>query len=188
MDLLVLSNGIAQWLECWTCDWKVMDLNPCRSGGRIFFSRVKFLCWLLFWYLFHSCITAVAHKRSWSSCQSAGGRLQINTHTPYVCGFAWNDIVHGCMVYTERAETAVSCGITHASAVITPLRWTLKIIFKKLQKKLVRDQSLSNCVLTYFNTVIILLHGRLHIYWSGSGALDQRSVCLQLCADLTSTQ
>ena len=30
-------------------------------------------------------------------------RLQLNTHTPYVCGFAWSDMVHGCMVYTELA-------------------------------------------------------------------------------------
>ena len=31
------------------------------------------------------------------------------------------------MVYTERAETAaVSCGIGHASAVSTPLRWIFK--------------------------------------------------------------
>ena len=29
--------------------------------------------------------------------------LQLNTHTPYVCGFAWSDMVHGCMVYTELA-------------------------------------------------------------------------------------
>ena len=37
-------------------------------------------------------------------------------------------MVHGCMVYTERAEmAAVSCGTSHASAVSTPLRW----IFKK---------------------------------------------------------
>ena len=35
------------------------------------------------------------------SAKSAGGRLQLNTHTPYVCGFAWSDMVHGCMVYTE---------------------------------------------------------------------------------------
>ena len=36
--------------------------------------------------------------------------LQLNMHTPYVCGFAWSDIVHGCMVYTERAKmAAVSC-------------------------------------------------------------------------------
>ena len=39
------------------------------------------------------------------SAKSAGGRLQLNTHTPYVRGFAWSDTVHGCMVYTERAET-----------------------------------------------------------------------------------
>ena len=38
------------------------------------------------------------------SAESAGGRLQLNTHIPYVCGFAWSDTVHGCMVYTERAE------------------------------------------------------------------------------------
>ena len=37
------------------------------------------------------------------SAKSAGGRLQLNTHTPYVCGFAWSDMVHGCMVYTELA-------------------------------------------------------------------------------------
>ena len=39
---------IACWLECWTRDRKVVSLNPGRSGGRIFFSRVNFLCWLLF--------------------------------------------------------------------------------------------------------------------------------------------
>ena len=31
------------------------------------------------------------------SAKSAGGRLQLNTHTPYICGFAWSDMVHGCM-------------------------------------------------------------------------------------------
>ena len=41
-------------------------------------------------------------------------------------------MVHGCMVYTERAEmAAVSCGTSHASAVTTPLRW----IFKKIKIK-----------------------------------------------------
>ena len=61
--------GIAQWLECWTHDWKVMGLNPCRSSGIIFFSSVNFLCWLLFQYLFHPRVTAVASKRSQSLCQ-----------------------------------------------------------------------------------------------------------------------
>ena len=39
------------------------------------------------------------------SAKSAGGRLQLNTHTPYVCGSAQSDTVHGCMVYTEREPT-----------------------------------------------------------------------------------
>ena len=55
--------GIAQWLERRTRDWKVAGSNPCRSGGRIFFSWVDFLCWLLFRYPFHSSVTAVARKK-----------------------------------------------------------------------------------------------------------------------------
>ena len=52
------------------------------------------------------------------SAGSAGGRLQLNTHARDVCGFAYSDMVHGCKVYTERAETiAVSCDTSHASAV-----------------------------------------------------------------------
>ena len=91
----------------------------------IFFSRVDFLCCLSFRYLFHPCVTAVARKKDPShAAKSAGGRLQLNMHTPYVCGFAWSDMAHGCMVYTERAEMAtVSYGTSHASAVSTPLRW-----------------------------------------------------------------
>ena len=61
------------------------------------------------------------------STKSAEGRLHLNTHAPYVCGYALSDMVHGCMVYTERAETAaVSCGTSHAGAFSTPLRWLLK--------------------------------------------------------------
>ena len=67
------------------------------------------------------------HKDPGHFAKSTGGRLQLNTHTPYVCGFALSDMVHGCMVYTEHAEmAAVSCGTSHASAVSTPLRWIFK--------------------------------------------------------------
>ena len=39
-------------------------------------------------YPFHpGRVTAVARKKSGHSAKSAGGRLQLNTHTPYVCGF-----------------------------------------------------------------------------------------------------
>ena len=119
--------GIAQWLEHRTRDQKVAGSNPCRSSGRIFFSRVNFLCWLLFRYLFHPCVTAVARKRPRSLCQKC--RLQLNTHTPYICGFAWNDMVHDCIVYTECTEmAAVSCGTSHTSTVNTPLWWIFKNI------------------------------------------------------------
>ena len=72
--------GIAQWLECRTCDWKVEGLNPCRSSRRIFFSMVNFLCWLLFRFLFRPRATTVACKRSRHSARSAGGGLQLNTY------------------------------------------------------------------------------------------------------------
>ena len=47
LGLLCYGAGIAQWLERRTRDWKVADSNPCRSGGRIFFSKVDFLCWFI---------------------------------------------------------------------------------------------------------------------------------------------
>ena len=135
--------GVAQWLERRTRDRKVAGSNPCWSGGRIFFSRVNFLCWLLFRYPFHPLVTAVARKRPRLSAKSAGGRLPLNTHTPYVCGFAWSYMVHGCMVYTERAEmAAVSCGTSHASAVSTPLRWIFKKKKKKKKKRAIKNYSL----------------------------------------------
>ena len=40
----IRGAGIAQWLERRTRDLKVAGLNPCWNGGRIFFSRVDFLC------------------------------------------------------------------------------------------------------------------------------------------------
>ena len=64
-----LGAGIAQWLEHRTPDWKVAGSNPCWNGGRIFFSRVDFLCWLLFRYPFHPRVTTVARKKSRSFCQ-----------------------------------------------------------------------------------------------------------------------
>ena len=49
--------GIDQWLEHQTCDWKVTGPNPCRSSRINLFSRINFLCWLLFRYPFHPCST-----------------------------------------------------------------------------------------------------------------------------------
>ena len=53
--------GLSPWLERWSHEWKVMGLSPGRSGSRISFFRVKFLCWLLFWYPSHPRVTVTAH-------------------------------------------------------------------------------------------------------------------------------
>ena len=90
---------MAQWLEHRTRDWTVAGSNPCRSSGRIFIPTVNFLCCLLFRYPFHSRVTAVARKYSGHSAKSASGRLQLNTHAPYVCGFAWSDLWYGTWLY-----------------------------------------------------------------------------------------
>ena len=54
---------------------------PCWNGGRIFFSRVDFLCWLLFRYPFHPRVTTVACKKSLSFCQKC--RWQVTAKHAY---------------------------------------------------------------------------------------------------------
>jgi len=65
-----------------------------------FLSRVNFLCRLLLRCPFHHRATAAARKRSrpGHSAKSAGGRLQLNTCTSYVCGFKESDTINWCMV------------------------------------------------------------------------------------------
>ena len=43
-----MGAGIACWLQHQTHDRKIASSNPSRSSRRIFFSRVNFVCWLLF--------------------------------------------------------------------------------------------------------------------------------------------
>ena len=125
------KQGIAQWLERRTCDWKVAGSNPCWSGGRIFFSRVSFLCWLLFRYPFHPHVTAVARKRPRSFCQKR--RWQVTAKHAYTLRMWLCMKWHGAWLYgvhrTRRdwlSLAADSCGTSHASAVSTPLRWIFK--------------------------------------------------------------
>ena len=120
-----LGAGIAQWLERQTSDWKVAGSNPCWNSGRIFFSRVDFLCWLLFRYLFHPRVTTVARKRSRSFCQKC--RWQVTAKHAYTLRMWLCMKWHGAWLYgvhTTCTETAsVSCGTSHASTVSTPLQW-----------------------------------------------------------------
>ena len=122
--------GIAQWLEGQTRDRKVPGLSPNRNGRRMFFSRVNFLCWLLFRYPFHPHVTAVARKRSRSFCQKC--RWQVAKHTYALCGFEWVTLVHGWMVYPELAPKTAAFHVAPAmqhpkSAISTPLPWILII-------------------------------------------------------------
>ena len=75
------NNSVVRALDLWS---KGYSSNPCRGGGRMFFTRVDFLCWLFFQYLFHPCVTAVAHKRSQSICQKCMWQVTVK-HTCTLC-------------------------------------------------------------------------------------------------------
>ena len=74
--------GTACWLERRTRDRKVASSNPGRSGGRISFSRGNFVCRLLFGVCSTPVLPQWRLKDPSHSAKSAGGRLQLNTHTP----------------------------------------------------------------------------------------------------------
>ena len=75
-------TGMACWLERRTRDRKVASSNRCRSGGKMFFSRVNFLCWLLFGVRSTPVLPQQHIKDPGHSAKSAGDRLHLNTHTP----------------------------------------------------------------------------------------------------------
>ena len=69
-------------VKCRTHDKKVASSNPSRSGGRIFFSRVIFVLWLLFGVCSTPVLPQWQVKDPGHSAKCAGGRLHLNTHTP----------------------------------------------------------------------------------------------------------
>ena len=64
--------------ECRARDWKVVSSNPGRSSWRIFFSRVNFVCWLLFRVWSTRMLLQWHVKNPGHSAKSAGGRLHLN--------------------------------------------------------------------------------------------------------------
>ena len=61
---------------------RIASSSPGRSGGRIFFSRVNFVCWFLFGVRSTPVLPQWHVKDPGHSAKSAGGRLHLNTHTP----------------------------------------------------------------------------------------------------------
>ena len=80
-DLVTPHSVDDSVVERRTRDRKVSGSSPNRSSLKMFFSRVNFLCRLLFRYPFQP-----SRKRSGHSAKSACGTLQLNTHASYVSG------------------------------------------------------------------------------------------------------
>ena len=66
-----------------TRDRKVASSNPGRSGGRIFFSRVNFVCWLLFDIRSTPVLPQWHVKDPDRSAESVCVGLHLNTLTPW---------------------------------------------------------------------------------------------------------
>ena len=73
--------GIACWWWYRTRDRKVSSSNPGRSGGSIFFSRVNFVCLLLFGVRSTPVLPRWHVKDPGHSAESACDRLHLNMHT-----------------------------------------------------------------------------------------------------------
>ena len=124
----MLGAGIAQWLERRTRDWKVAGSNPCWNGGRIFFSRVDFLCWLLFRYPFHPRVTTVARKKSRSFCQKC--RWQVTTKHAYTLRIEpCFGIGHNLSLICQMTSEDIKHQLNNISYVIF---WVIFFLFPQL--------------------------------------------------------
>ena len=118
------STRIACWLERRTRDRKVASSNPGRSGGRIFFSRVNFVCWLLF-DVRSTPVLPQWHVKGPGHCaKSEDGRLYLNTHTPVTqrsqSGLTMPLSRHSVGTYPETSSHA-TCRETFSHSRLGPL-------------------------------------------------------------------
>ena len=102
-----VTARMACWLECRTRDWKVVSLNPGWSRGRIVFSRVNFVCWLLFGVHSNPALPQWHMKDPGHSAKSADGRLQLSTYTSLTqrsrSGLTMPQSRHSVGTYQERS-------------------------------------------------------------------------------------
>ena len=116
--------GIVCWLEHRTRDRKVASSNPCRSGLRIFFSRVSFLCWLLFGVRSTPVLLQSYVKDPGHSATSAGGSLHLNTHTLLTqrsrSGLTMPLSRHSVGIYQETRSHATRQGTLSQSRLSSP--------------------------------------------------------------------
>ena len=112
--MALLGAGISSVVRTPDSWLKGCRFNPSKSSWRIFFSRVNFLCWLLFQYPVHPCVTAVTRKWSWSFCQKC--RWQVTAKHVYNLRMWLCMMWHGALLYdvhrTCAEMAAVWCGTT----------------------------------------------------------------------------
>ena len=105
-------------------DRKVASSNPGRSGGRIFFSRVNFVCWLLFGVRSNLVLLQRHVKDLGHSAKSAGGRLHLNAHTswPNEVGMGWLCRCPG-IVWEPIRKQAYTQLVRKHSVTVVSARW-----------------------------------------------------------------
>ena len=106
--------GIACWSEHRTRDQQVASSNPGKSGGRIFFFWVNFVCWLLFGVHSTPVLPQWHVKDPSHSAKSSGGRLHLNTHTPFTHQ-SWSGLTimlsrQSVGIYREMSSQATRLG------------------------------------------------------------------------------
>ena len=125
-DLVELLQSVVRAPDLWL---KGLGFKSWQEGQKKIFSMVNFLCWLLFQYLFHSRVTAVAHKRSHSFCQKCRWQLTVK-HTGTIC--TWLCRVHHTTVHHVVVLVHADASATHNILInlMKPLRscWCQSIV------------------------------------------------------------
>ena len=133
------------FVECRTRDWKIASSNLGRSGGRIFFSTVNFVCWLLFGVCSFPVLLQWHVKDPGHFAKSAGGRLHLNTHSP-LTQWSWSGLTmllfrQSVRTYPETSSHATcqrtlshSClsWLSHCGLI---LAWRVKLLCMSWSKK-----------------------------------------------------
>ena len=123
--LPIWGARMACWLEHRTRDRKIASSNPGWSGGRIFSSRVNFVCWLLFGVRSTPVLPQWHVKDPGHSAKSAGVRFYTLTckHLwPQKVGVGWQCRCPGIVWEAIRKRAHMQLVGEHSVTVVSA-RW-----------------------------------------------------------------
>ena len=107
--MIYLVRVLDLWLK--RASW-----NPGTSGEIIFFSRVNFVCWLLFGVHSTPMLPQWHIKDPGHSAESAGNWLHLNMHTP-VTQWSWNGLTIPLSRHSMGTYQETSLHTTHEGAL-----------------------------------------------------------------------